>query len=362
MFQKEKAIEGRPLSPTEINTIKVVDCLEGLRNLPDCCVQCCVTSPPYWKQRDYEMLGQFGLEETPELYVDRLAEVFGQVNRVLKRDGTLWLNLGDAFWGSGKAGNNPNYHSRHKEFGKISVRHRHFGMPTTGKHPNYKNKDLIGLPWMVAFALRRQGWYLRQDVIWHKRNCMPESVSDRCTRAHEYIFMFSKSAKYYYDADAIATVVYEQSLQRLKRGTSKLHKYAAGAPGQAMQGIARQRLKQKLHPEQTPSASGWETSTKANRRSVWDISLTPFKERHFATFPLEIPMICIKAGSRENDIILDPFMGAGTTGLAAALLNRDYIGFELNPEYASLAKRRIQLRIGMFYRSNISIESNGHIY
>lgn len=181
---------------------------------------------------------------------------------------------------------------------------------------------------------------------------MPESVNDRCTRAHEYIFMFSKSAKYYYDADAIATVAHEQSLQRMKRGTSKLHKYAAGAPGQAMQGIARERLKQKIHPEQGFPLANWETSNKANRRSVWEISLKPFKEKHFATFPLDIPRLCIQAGSRENDVILDPFMGAGTTGLAAALLNRNYIGFELNPDYASLAKRRIQLRMGMFYRGN----------
>ncbi|MBW7841055.1 MAG: site-specific DNA-methyltransferase, partial [Chitinophagaceae bacterium] len=286
-----------------------------------------------------------------EQYVEKLTEVFAQVNRVLKHDGTLWLNLGDAFWGSGKAGNNADYHKRHKEFGKVSERHRRWGIPTTGKHSDFKNKDLIGLPWMVAFALRKQGWYLRQDIIWHKKNCMPESVEDRCTRAHEYIFMFSKNAKYYYDADAIATVANEQSVKRMKRGTSNLHKYAAGAPGQAMQGIARHRLSQKLHPEQLLSAA-WEASTKANRRSVWEISLKPFKEKHFATFPLDIPMLCLKAGSRENDIILDPFMGAGTTALAAALANRHYIGFELNPDYAALAKRRLRLSMGIFYKGN----------
>lgn len=335
-----------------VNAIQIMDCLKGLKTLPDESIQCCVTSPPYWKQRDYGITEQYGLEETPELYVERLTEVFGQVKRVLKNDGTLWLNLGDAFWGSGKAGNNLVYQEKHKEFGKISRRQRHFGMPTTGKHADFKKKDLIGLPWMVAFALRRQGWYLRQDIIWHKKNCMPESVDDRCTRAHEYIFMFSKSAKYYYNADAIATIAHEQSLQRMKRGTSKLHKYAAGAPGQAMQGIAKERLKQKLHPEQISLAKASETDTKANRRSVWEISLKPFKEKHFATFPIDIPVLCIKAGSRENDIILDPFMGAGTTALAAALTNRYYTGFELNPDYAALAKRRLRLRMGIFYKGN----------
>lgn len=263
MFQGEKEIDEKALLSVEINTIKVMDCLEGLRNLPDCCVQCCATSPPYWNQRDYLIKGQYGQEKTPEQYIERLAEVFAEVKRVLKKDGTLWANIGDAYWGSGKAGNNEKYHKKHKEFGKTSERWGHFGIPVTGKHPLYKNKDLIGLPWMLAFALRKQGWYLRQDVIWHKKNCMPESANDRCTRAHEYIFMFSKSAKYYYDADAIATVAQEQSLQRMKRGTSKLHKYAAGVPGQAMQGIARERLNQKLHPEQMFPAPNWATSIKA---------------------------------------------------------------------------------------------------
>lgn len=349
MFQRENEIGGRDLLPNEINTIKVMDCLEGLRSLPNSCVQCCVTSPPYWNQRDYMIKGQYGQEETPEQYIDKLVEVFAEVKRVLKKDGTLWINMGDAYWGSGKAGSNKDYRKRHKEFGKISGREGHFGIPIRGKHSVYKNKDLIGLPWMVAFALRSQGWYFRQDVIWYKKNCMPESVNDRCTRAHEYIFMFSKKADYYYDADAISTAALEESIKRNKRGIGKLHKYSSGAPGQAMQGIAKERLKQKLHPEQALLNTDAKYK-KANRRSVWEITIKPFKEKHFAVFPLEIPSLCIKAGSREEDIILDPFMGAGTTGLAAALFNRNYVGFELNPEYANLAKRRIRLRMGMFYR------------
>lgn len=333
----------------QVNMISVVDALEGLRGLPDGSVQCCISSPPFWKQRDYGVEGQIGMEVTPELYVERLSEIFGEVKRVLKKDGTLWLNLGDAYWGSGKAGHSKDYHKRHKEFGKTSNRQTHFGMPVTGKHPEYKNKDLIGLPWMVAFALRRQGWFFRQDIIWSKRNCMPESVGDRCTRSHEYIFMFSKSSKYYYDADAIGTAPYEESVKRMKRGVSKQHKYAKGAPGQAMQGIARTRLKQKQHPEEARPFSTH--GKKSNRRSVWEITIKPFKDKHFAVFPLELPTLCIKAGSRTDDIVLDPFMGAGTTALAAALLQRKFIGFELNPDYAAIARRRLRRALGLFYPS-----------
>ena len=304
----------------KLNTIYPGDCLEQLKELPDELVQCCVTSPPYWRLRDYGIAGQLGSEDTPEDYVQALTAIFREVRRVLKPDGTLWLNLGDAYWGSGKAGKNPGYQARHTEFGKPSRDTARFGRPTTGKHPEIKNKDLIGLPWMVAFALRKQGWYLRQDIIWHKPSHMPESVTDRCTKAHEYIFLFSKSPKYYFDHTAIKTPAKGKSIY------DRTSRMARKAP--------ENKLINCFRKERGP----YDT---ANRRSVWSMITVPFKGAHSAAFPPELPELCIKAGSRESDIILDPFMGAGTTALAAASLNRQYIGFELNPEYIAVAEKRI---------------------
>jgi site-specific DNA-methyltransferase (cytosine-N4-specific) len=275
----------------ELNTIYPGDCLEQLKNLPDELVQCCITSPPYWRLRDYGIDGQLGTEDSPEEYVQALTEIFCEVKRVLRSDGTLWLNLGDAWWGSGKAGKNPAYQARHREFGKPSKNIARFGLPTTGKHPEIKNKDLIGLPWMVAFAFRKQGWYLRQDIIWHKSNGMPESVRDRCTRSHEYIFLLSKSSKYYFDQSAI-----------------KILNVSGGL---------------------------------ANRKSVWSIPAASFKG-HSASFPTLIPELCIKAGSAEGDIVLDPFMGSGTTAITATRLGRQYIGIEINPEYIMIAEERLE--------------------
>jgi DNA modification methylase len=309
----------------KLNTIYLGDCLEWLRELPDNFVQCCVTSPPYWRLRDYGVAGQLGSEDTPEDYVRALTEIFREVKRVLKPDGTLWLNLGDAYWGSGKAGINSTYQVRHREFGKPSKNTARFGKPTTGKHPEIKNKDLIGLPWMVAFALRKQGWYLRQDIIWHKSNHMPESVTDRCTKAHEYIFLFSENAKYYFDHTAIKTPARGKSVY------DRTSRMAGKAPGNKLVNCFRK--------EQSP----YDT---ANRRSVWSIITVPLKGAHSAAFPPELPELCIKAGSRENDIILDPFMGAGTTALAAGRLNRHYIGFELNADYVRIAEDRIKKETG----------------
>lgn len=303
----------------QLNKIYKIDCLKGLKRLPDNCVQCCMTSPPYWRLRDYGVKGQLGLEDTPELYVVALVEVFEEVKRVLKPDGTLWLNMGDCYWGSGKnnQGSKPII-----EFGRPRIKERE-GVATTGKHPQIKPKDLIGLPWMVALALRKNGWWLRQDIIWHKPNPMPESVTDRCTKAHEYIFLFAKSRKYYFDYKAIQT----------KSKGLTLHDRTS-------------RVSRKRFPHGTVNGirKGGGPYEMANRRSVWSITTRPFMGAHFATFPQELPELCIKAGSREGDIVLDPFMGAGTTALVAKELGRNYVGFELKPEYIKIARERLSTK------------------
>lgn len=299
----------------QLNKIYKIDCLKGLKKLPDNYVQTCVTSPPYWRLRDYGVEGQVGLEETPELYVDSLVKILDEVRRVLKPDGTLWLNIGDCYWGSGKYSING---KSCMEFGKPR-RIEKFGVATTGKHAEIKPKDLIGLPWMVALALRKRGWWLRQDIIWHKPNPMPESVKDRCTRAHEYIFLLSKSRKYYFDHKAIQT----------KSKGLTLHDRSS-------------RVSRKRYPRGMINGirKGGGPYEMANRRSVWSITTKPFLGAHFATFPMELPELCIKVGSKVGDIVLDPFMGAGTTALAAKKLGRNFIGFELNGEFISLANQR----------------------
>lgn len=321
-FQSEFRKKRNIKKEDKINKIYIEDCREGLAKLPDECIQCCVTSPPYWGLRDYGVNGQIGLEKTPEQYTDSLVQIFAEVKRVLKSDGVLWLNLGDAYWGSGKAGSSSGYKARHKEFGKKSVRDTScFGMPTNYKHESLKPKDLIGLPWMVAFAMRKAGWYLRQDIIWHKPNPTPESVTDRCTKSHEHIFLFAKNPKYYFDNEAIKTP----------------------AKGKSVHDILSMPVRKGID---NPYINAFRGKTRgpyltANRRSVWPINTKPFKGAHFAVFPTEIPKLCILAGSREDDMVLDPFMGAGTTAVAAKQLGRNYIGFELNPEYVSLAEKRL---------------------
>lgn len=341
-----------------INAIHVMDCLAGAQQLPSECVQCCVTSPPYFQQRDYGVDGQLGMEASPELYVAALVNLFREIKRILKPDGTLWLNLGDSYWGSGKAGNNPEYQKKHTEFGKPSKEKSRFGKPTTGKHPSIKNKDLIGIPWAVAFALRYDGWYLRQEIIWAKTNGMPESARDRCTRNHEQIFMFSKQSQYYYDANAIKTPLKEISKLRMSRAVSQNHKYAKGSPGKKAQTICTSRgASHKIIPADNISpleSSVDHPSFWANRRSVWSFSPKGIRDKHFASFPIELPTTCILAGSSPGDLVLDPFMGSGTTAIAAANLKRRYIGFELNPEYAQIASDRLVRDLGMFMPTPIS--------
>jgi DNA modification methylase len=280
--------------------------------------------------------GQIGLEETPEAYILRLVSVFREVRRVLRDDGTLWVNIGDSYaTGAGKVGAQaeaarvPGSRGGHEGKHRYSESARATTQPNRLPLPGLKAKDLIGVPWMLAFALRADGWYLRQDIIWHKPNPMPESVKDRCTKAHEYVFMFSKSARYYYDAPVIAEPAVETSIKKfIDKGHDKQRGHGirhAGFNG---------RYADKLIAEGVP--------TTRNRRSVWTLATMPTPEAHFATFPLELPEICLLAGCPQGGVVLDPFAGVATTGLAAIKHGRKFLGIELNEQYIQLAYQRVQ--------------------
>lgn len=330
------------------NIIYNIDCLEGLKDLPDSCVDCCITSPPYFGLRDYGVTGQIGLEETPEDYIQRLAKVFAEVHRVLKPTGTLWLNIGDSYAGSGKGA------WKNKE-GQKEVY-----VPTPGdtitKMPKIwegiKPKDLIGIPWLLAFTLRSNGWYLRQDIIWYKPNAMPESVKDRCGKCHEYIFLFSKSSKYYFDYEAIKQPARnnEHRPSGIVRNREYNYKSKQNINPSAYRigGNKRNEVKTDNPIYRKNTDRLFTPSDKVNKRDVWEISTQPSKEAHFAIFPPNLIVDCIKAGSPENGLILDPFMGSGTTAVVARKLSRNYIGFELNPEYVEISNRRIKNELGMF--------------
>ena len=360
----------------DLDIIYNEDCLETLKRLPDQSVNCCVTSPPYYGLRDYgtatwvggdpncdhkaaklksrydysldtsliqdgnrkgtdapkymnicpdcgavKIDKQIGLEETPEQYVDKLVATFREVRRVLKDNGTLWLNLGDSYNGSGQDSG-----KQGREISQqICGRSRLIGEASPTKATRVKTlkpKDLIGIPWMVAFALRADGWYLRQDIIWHKPNPMPESVTDRCTKSHEYIFLLSKSKKYYYNANAIKTKMEcSEHDKRSRQGRKRF-------PTALVNGIRGS------HPDRVYEF--------ANKRSVWTVNTKPYKDAHFATYPEKLIVDCIKAGCPEGGIVLDPFMGAGTTALVAYKLNRKFIGSELNSDYAKIAEKRLK--------------------
>jgi DNA modification methylase len=361
-----------------INSILTGDALRELQKLPDNFADCCVTSPPYYGLRRYykgvclkddvpewvigeleklnimptysmniydehtipENLRQYfkpaeiGLEDTPEAYIAQLRNVFREVWRLLKADGTLWVNMGDSYCGGkGYSGSSAGrYQSERRKAGK-SITHdcsciggkgiiRH----TDCKHARIKPKDLIGIPWMLAFALRFDGWYLRQDIIWHKSNPMPESVTDRCTKSHEYIFLLSKSRKYYFDHQAIMEpAAYDGRKDKLYKGGRK-----------DMAGGAHER---------------WQTVNGVpvrNKRDVWTVNTEAYRETHFATYPPALIAPCIKASCPEGGTVLDPFMGAGTTAMVARKLNRNFIGIELNPEYVKIAEQRLKEELGMF--------------
>lgn len=354
------------------------NCLDTLKQLPDQCVNTCITSPPYWGLRDYgtatwiggdpncnhmrdskvnpngntdtghkamfdqeNAVGdaiyksecpkcgakrkdqQLGLEDTPDQFVENLVNVFREVRRVLKDDGTVWLNLGDSYHRSGSdqptqkgmlntSGINEKYGWDHKHKNKLI---------------NLKPKDLVGIPWKVAFALQADGWYLRQDIIWHKPNPMPESVKDRCTKSHEYIFLLSKNAHYYFDQEAIKEGTTTKDSTIRNRDETKLN----NTPGRTrMEGL---------------KTNEYETK---NKRSVWTVTTKPYSEAHFATYPHDLIIPCIKAGCPENGTVLDPFGGSGTTAQVAAQLNRNAILCELNPEYIKIANQRLLDSLGMF--------------
>lgn len=430
----------------ELNKIYNENCLSGLKNLPDNSVDCCITSPPYFGLRDYGTSEQIGLEETPEMFVAKLVEVFNEVKRVLKTTGTLWLNLGDSYWGSGgSAGHTPetkNLGRKTFEYGAYPA-----AVHSQKKHDLLKQKDLIGIPWMVAFALRANGWYLRQDIIWHKPNPMPESVTDRCTKSHEYIFLLTKSQKYFYDATAIKTPLKDSSVERLcqdvesQEGSNRVPGKTNGKMkavkfgGNKAEGYGtRIHSGKEWNPKMGGGGNGFKGHSGnydadgnligcgvANKKSVWTVTTKPFRDAHFATFPEDLIVDCIKAGTSQHGccsacgkpwqrqlekvgiaelrngsqwkakqqivemrgesslrtsmhttnelpvyetsgwepccdcnadvvpaIVLDPFMGAGTTGLVARKLHRNFIGFELNADYVKIAEKRMLKELGMF--------------
>lgn len=352
------------------------DCLEVLKTLPDGIVDTCVTSPPYYGLRDYgtgkwiggdpncphrrlskysektitghhqsELAGnvgdaiyktvcplcgavredrQIGLEETPDEYISKLVDVFREVRRVLKDDGTLWVNIGDSYNGSGRGrGADGEVH-----FSSLSAKQgtnvgSAQGIITKKVIDTCKPKDMIGIPWMLAFALRDDGWYLRQDIIWHKPNPMPEPVKDRCTKSHEYLFLLSKNPRYYFDYEAIQVPSKEVSLKRAAYGLK------TSAPEGTAESVSVDAMGERIVPPY------------ANRRDVWSIPTSNIKEAHFATFPEALVEPCIKAGSRKGGVVLDPFFGSGTTGRVATKFGRGYIGIELNPEYVDIEKKRL---------------------
>jgi DNA modification methylase len=302
-----------------VNKIEFGDCRDTMRRWASEGVkaQMCVTSPPYFGLRDYGHDGQIGLEQTPQEYIDAMVKVFRCVWDVLADDGTLWLNIGDSYATGTKAdrqqSSNPGVGANRPEAQNSVAR--------IGNPPGCKTKDLIGIPWMLAFALRADGWYLRQDIIWHKPNPMPESVRDRCTKAHEYIFLLSKSERYFFDSDAM-----QEPANRPEGPGQKTHRHSNEGiyVGGAQKNIA------KIGPRET-----------RNRRSVWSVATRPYKGAHFATFPPALIEPCILAGSRPSDIVLDPFMGSGTTAQVALQHGRAYLGCELNPDYKELQDQRI---------------------
>jgi len=308
------------------------DALIELRKMPDESVHMCCTSPPYWGLRNYGIEGQLGLERTPKEYVAHLVEVFREVRRVLRKDGTLWLNLGDCYHSGDRGGYHRARAGVKKNIGHSGNYNDFTGAPNRRKQEGLKDKDLVGIPWRVAFALQADGWWLRQDIIWAKPNPMPESVRDRCTKAHEYIFMLTKSAKYWYDAEAV-----REPEKTTTNGRCSVRTSGDSTTGDKEHwGIPHERIQVERTYDEVKGA---------NRRSVWTITTKPmpkiFGQEHFATFPPEIPEICIKAGCPIGGIVLDPFFGAGTTGLVAKQLGRDFIGIELNQKYCEMAERQI---------------------
>lgn len=333
------------------------DCIEMMRTLPDASVNTCVTSPPYFGLRDYGVDGQIGLEETPGEFIARLVEVFREVRRVLRDDGTVWVNMGDTYAsiaGGYATGGSAGKHDMVSQSTRGAVLRGKRRSPPTG----LKQKDLMGIPWRLAFALQDDGWYLRQDIIWHKTNPMPESIRDRCTKSHEYLFLLSKSPRYYYDQDAIKEPVALSSVARLSQniaqqfGSDRVPGKSNG-PMKAVRSKRDSFKRENSKREQTipgqsmgthrpeREESCWPLDTR-NKRSVWSVPTVGFKGAHFATFPPDLIRPCILAGAPRGGVVLDPFGGAGTTAVVAMEEGRRSILCELNPEYAAMAEHRVE--------------------
>jgi len=300
------------------------DALEVLRTLPAESAQTCVTSPPYWGLRDYGVEGQLGLEPTPEEYVARMVGIFAEVRRVLRDDGTLWLNLGDSYTGAANSG------GANRNDGGPAVRVS--GLTAKSGH-GLKPKDLVGIPWRVAFALQADGWYLRSDIIWAKPNPMPESVTDRPTKAHEYVFLLAKSERYFFDQEAVREPA------------------SPNKPWGASSNVGTKARQSRNDGNSDGLGRPADDEAGRNIRSVWTITTKPFSGAHFAVMPPDLAERCIKAGSRIDDVVLDPFSGAGTTAMVARRLQRRAIGIELNPEYIRIAEQRIDADQPLFNRA-----------
>ena len=308
----------------EINKIYEGDALSVLKTFPEKIFNTCVTSPPYYALRDYGVAGQIGREETPELFIQKLVDVFREVRRTLRDDGTIWINMGDSYANRNMSGLKP--------------------------------KDLMGMPWALAFALRNDGWYLRKDIIWSKKNPMPESVNDRPTNSHEYIFLLSKAPKYYYDIESTLEEISENTHLRISQDIAKQIGSFRANGGTKTNGPMKTVIRT---PKQVNSGSGIKNNDsfnnatclpvlKRNKRSVWEITTKPYFEAHFATYPPELIVPCIKAGCPEGGLVLDPFGGANTTGVVSRKLNRNYVAIELNPEYIKIGEKREYKEIGLF--------------
>ncbi len=300
--------------------ILVGDCRDILRTLPEQSVHTCVTSPPYFGLRDYGVEGQIGQEATPDEFVAAMVDVFREVRRVLRDDGTLWLNLGDSYASGGRASRDTDR--------KLPARGAD---RRPADAPGIKPKDLIGIPWMTAFALRSDGWWLRSSIIWHKPNPMPESVTDRPTSAHEMVFLLAKSERYFYDHEAVKEEASAVSLARIQQPNFANQ---TGGPKDYANGVNPNRSMRR-------TLENFAKDPRRNLRNVWTVPTKPFSEAHFATFPPDLIEPCIKAGCPEGGTVIDPFGGAGTTGLVADRLKRDAILCELNPSYAAMARARI---------------------
>lgn len=325
--------------------IKQGDALTVLRDMPDASVHTCVTSPPYWGLRDYGVEGQLGLEATPGEYVARLVDVFAEVRRCLRSDGTLWVVLGDS-WMSSSTG--PGGEGKSTLGGGLStqIEARKRPAKTGGLAP----KQMVGIPWRIAFALQEDGWWLRSDIIWHKPNPMPESVRDRPTKAHEYVFLLSRSVRYYYDHKGIREQPQPDTYDRYDRGRSKKHKYSDGGPGNQTIATSLDHMAKKRGHARTHQGfqECWDRMSKdeqqamgRNKRDVWTVSTTAYPEAHFATFPPALIEPCILAGCPAGGTVLDPFCGSGTTGMVAIRHGRKFIGIELNPAYVDMGRGRI---------------------